>query len=160
MIQGGARLISACTLLALALVLSGCQSPLDWLSERAPRASTVAARVPLKNGEMLFYRYKQGVFCGEGFSYGRDGGGAQLRCDRVGGLTFAGHGLADLSVLYGRVEVPGVTTVVLTLDSGEEITATLGDGMWYMIFPGQATFPRPTKIEALDEAGKIVASIP
>jgi hypothetical protein len=155
----GARLTAVWALVMAALATGGCKSPIDWLNDRAPRTTTVGARVAFANGEVLFYRYTQGTWCGEGVSYGGGGGSGHGPCDSMGGLTMSGNATGGLAMLYGRVNDPAITKVVLTLDSGTTVNASLGDGVWYVLFPAATDIPRATKLEGFYVDGNRIYSM-
>lgn len=152
----------AVALLLLPLLLTGCAAVSYGLRKAGlepKRVTTVGARVPLNNGQTAtFYHFKQGSECGAGVTYPGGGGEGTLSCGRMGLLTVGFIGNSDLAAFYGRVNDPAVARVDLTFADGQTHQAIVGNGLWYLMLPGQGPRPDLRQIQARDASGQIIYS--
>jgi hypothetical protein len=163
------------SLLPAALLLAGCgmvrvtsgpsiDQQLADTQRNTGAPLTVTGPVTLPNGAQLaVFTYRKGTACGDGTLYveqGRGSGGQGEGDCRPLSLSAGTLGTKG-SILYGRVDQPGVAKVMVTFPNGEEHQATLGNGAWYIVNlnDSQASV-MGHKVRALDADGKVLAEAP
>lgn len=143
-------------LLVLGLFLSGCGkvgAKLEQLWTGEKRKVTIAAKVNAAKGMLTLYRVTEDGWCGTGIEYPGLTGEVMQECDGLDIFTVDGDSTGDLSVLYGLVMDPKVTEVVAVTKSGQKLTATVSNGIWYLVLPGLRTAPEVAHLEGFDSAG-------
>jgi hypothetical protein len=149
------------------ILLVGCAQKIDQQAQRLglnKRVANVGARVDTDLGILTIYRYTQTHlmqpdFCGVGFTLQGGGGSGELPCATMGALTWMTQTNGNLAILAGRVNNPEIVKVILSDESGQQLTATVGDGVWYLLAPG-ANPPTFTKVEGLDQRGNVLHTLP
>lgn len=154
----------------LAIVsLTGCQSRINRvmnLVRAKAKQVTEVAQVPTELGVITFYRYKALDRCGEGYKFQGAGGGGEHECKTVNVFTVSGGSSGsskpngNMSLWYGLVTDPTVEKVIVTVDDNQKLTAQLLNGMWYVLFPGQADLPNFKSIEGYDSSGQRIVNPP
>jgi hypothetical protein len=166
------RLLS---LLLAAVLLSGCglvrvaRGPsigqmLTDAQRDAGTPLTVTGPITLPDGSQLaLYTYRNGTACGEGHVYVETGGGSGGRGEGPCRPLSLGTGTLGKQggILSGRLDLPGVAKVIVTLPNGEEQTAAIGNGMWYVISRADSpTSVAGLRVRALNADGKVLAEAP
>lgn len=145
-------------LLIAALVVSGCQSPVDQLNafiRTKTRKVTPVTQVQTDLGPLTVYRVTSWHQCGAGYTLATGGGAETVSsCDQRFPLTRFDMIARNHVMRMGTIEDPRIKQVILIYDDERRVPAQMAGGVWYFFQPGnEASDPY---VEGLDESGNTV----